>query len=150
MRQNEETYMRALVLFMFYLLNMMILMFGNPDVTDFVYGLCPNVSYELHEVASTMIDERQNGQVLSPLPEGYEIDEARSTQRVFCLRHKYGAWAKYSWTGDSQQLDGDPGWLYRVTPYIIALGIPLILTGISMPLKFMKVSYEKFVDLITQ
>lgn len=150
MRQNEETYTRALAFLIFYLLNMMILVFGNPTVTDFVYGLAPNVSYEMHQIASSMIEEKQNGQELSPLPEGYSIDVSKSTQRIFCLRHKYGAWAKYSWTGNSTQLDGRPGWLYTTTPFIIMLGVPLILTGISMPLKFMKVSYEKFVDLITR
>lgn len=150
MRQNEETYIRALVFFMFYMLNMMILVFGNSAVTDFIYGLAPNVSYELHQVASSMIEEKRNGQELSPLPDGYSIDVSKSTQRVFCLRHKYGAWAKYSWSGSHTALESSNGWLFKVTPFIFLLGVPLILTAISMPLKFMKKNYEKFVDFITQ
>lgn len=150
MRQKEESLVMALTFFMFYLLNMMILVFGNPTVTDWVYNLCPNVSYDLHKIASAMIEEKQNNQELSPLPDGYELDDSKSTQRVFCLKHKFGAWAKYSWSGNSSQLESSPGWLYKITPYIIMLGIPLILTGLSMPLKFMKVNYEKFMEIITR
>ena len=148
MRRNFETCLLALAMFLFYSVNMIIIVLGNPAVSDFVFNLCPNFSHEIHDLACSMIDQKRNGQELSPLPEGYEIDKERTSQRVFCIRHKYGAWAKYTWTSEHSQLDSSPGWLYKFSPYIVILGISLSLTVISLPFKFTRNSFKKFLGLM--
>lgn len=115
---------------------------------EFMVEMYPNTIWDMQDIASRVISEKKDGSVITPLPDGYSFDNARSTERVFCLKYWDGTWAKYTWASAYPEVDSGHGLLYHMATFGFPLLSALLLTLIAMAFKSTRVLIQKAVDFI--